>query len=176
MLLRHAKSDRPPGISDFDRPLNGRGRKAAPRMGAYLAAENLRPDHVVLSPSLRTRETWEPVRAALGGPDATPVEAIYEAPTEALLAVVRSTPEAAASLLMIGHNPGLQDLAAMLVGTGPRDLRSRLDLEFPTAALAIVDFDLDDWREIAPGTGRIERFVVPRDLGNGRDLGDDPGA
>lgn len=164
MLLRHAKSDRPPGVADFDRPLNGRGRKAAPRMGAYLAAEKLRPDHVVVSPACRTRETWEPVREALGGLDATLVEAIYEAPAEALLEVIRSAPEAAACLLLIGHNPGLQDLATTLIGTGPRDLRNRLDLEFPTAALVIVDFDLDDWRDVAPGTGRIERFVAPKDL------------
>lgn len=165
MLLRHAKSDRPPGIADLDRPLNGRGRKAAPRMGAYLAAENLQPDHVVVSPSLRTRETWEPLREALRGLDAQIVEAIYEAPAEALLQVIRSTPGTAASLLLIGHNPGLQDLATRLIGKGPRDLRNRLDLEFPTAALAILDFDLDDWREVAPGTGRIERFVAPKDLG-----------
>lgn len=166
MLLRHAKSDRPPGVGDLDRPLNPRGRAAAPRMAAYLAAEDLRPDHVVVSPSLRTRQTWEPVREALGLPEAAIVDAIYEAPPEALLNVVRATPDTAASLLMIGHNPGTQDLATQLVGAGPRELRRRLDTEFPTAALAVIAFDLEHWSDVAPGTGRIERFVAPKDLGD----------
>lgn len=165
MLLRHAKSDRPPGVGDLDRPLNPRGRAAAPRMAAYLAAEDLRPDHVVVSPSRRTHQTWEPVREALGLPDAEFVESIYEAPPEALLKVICETPDTAASLLLIGHNPGTQDLATQLVGAGPRDLRRRLDAEFPTAALAVIDFDLDRWSDIGPGTGRIERFVAPKNLG-----------
>lgn len=164
MLLRHAKSDRPAGIGDLDRPLNPRGRRTAPLMGAYLAAEDLRPDHVVVSPSCRTRQTWEPVQTALGASDATFVPEIYEAPDSALLTVIRKTPEAARSLLMIGHNPGLQDLSLRLVGSGSRSARNRLAAGFPTGALAVIDFDVASWGEIRAVGGRIERFVAPRDL------------
>lgn len=164
LLLRHAKSDNPSGVADRDRPLNPRGLRAAPRMGAYLAAHGLRPDHVVVSPARRTQETWTHVHAALGGPDAQTVESIYEAPGRILLGVVRAAPAGAGSLLMIGHNPGLQDLALRLAGAGPEAARARLSAEFPTAALAVIAFDADDWASVAAGAGRLERFVAPKDL------------
>jgi len=164
LLLRHAKSDRPPGVADLDRPLNPRGRRTAPLMARYLVAENLRPDHVAVSPARRTRETWEPVHAALGGPDATLVPDIYEAPEAALLAVIRATPADARCLLMVGHNPGFQNVALDLVGSGPRAARGRLAAGFPTGALAVIDFDDAAWSAIGPGRGSLERFVAPRDL------------
>lgn len=164
ILLRHAKSDRPPGIADLDRPLNTRGKRAAPRMGVYLAAEGLIPEVVVVSPARRTRETWEAVQGALKGLEAEIVPSIYEAPETALLAVVQSTPDTAGSLLMIGHNPGLQDLAMRLVGSGETAARRRLALEFPTAAVVVLDFEGDVWSTVAAGTGRLERFVAPRDI------------
>lgn len=164
ILLRHAKSDRPPGVADLDRPLNPRGQRTAPRIGEYLAAEDLRPDAVVVSPSLRTRQTWEAVQAALKAPAPEIVEAIYEAPETALLSVVQATADSAASLLMIGHNPGLQDLALRLAGSGDRTGRKRLTVEFPTAAVAVIDFDTESWRSVIAGTGHLERFVAPRDV------------
>lgn len=164
LLLRHAKSDRPAGVADLDRPLNPRGRRTAPLMARYLAAENLRPDHAAVSPARRTRETWEPIHAALGGPDATLVPEIYEAPDAALLAVIRATPETARCLLMVGHNPGFQDVALDLVGAGPRAARGRLAAGFPTGALAVIDFDVAAWSEIGRERGILERFVAPRDL------------
>ena len=164
LLLRHAKSDRPPGVADLDRPLNPRGRRTAPLMARYLVGENLRPDHVAVSPARRTRETWEPVHAALGGPDAVLVPEIYEAPESALLSVIRAVPATARSLLMVGHNPGFQDVALDLVGSGPRAARGRLATGFPTGALAVIDFEVAAWSEVGPGLGRLERFVAPRDL------------
>lgn len=164
MLLRHAKSDRPAGVADLDRPLNPRGYRTAPLMGRYLAAENLRPEHVVVSPACRTRETWEPVRTALGGPDATLVREIYEAPDSALLSVIRRTPPDARSLLMIGHNPGLQDIALRLVGAGVPAERHKLAAGFPTGALAVIDFEVAAWSEVRAAAGRLERFVLPREL------------
>ena len=164
LLLRHAKSDRPPGVADLDRPLNPRGRRTAPLMARYLVGENLRPDHVAVSPARRTRETWEPVHAALGGPDAVLVPEIYEAPESALLSVIRAVPATARCLLMVGHNPGFQDVALDLVGSGPRAARSRLATGFPTGALAVIDFEVAAWSEVGPGLGRLERFVAPRDL------------
>lgn len=164
MLLRHAKSDRPPGVADLDRPLNARGRRTAPLMGAYLAREGLYPDHAVVSPSLRTRETWEPVRTALDAPEASIVREIYEAPDAALLAVVRAAPATATAVLMIGHNPGLQDVALRLVGSGLLSVRNRLAAGFPTGALAVIDFSTPSWSNVGAGMGRLERFVAPRDV------------
>jgi len=164
ILLRHAKSDRPPGIVDLDRPLNDRGKRAAPQMGAYLAAEGLIPEAVVVSPAKRTRETWEAIQSALTGPEAEIVPSIYEAPEAALLSIVQTTPDTAGSLLMIGHNPGLQDLAMWLAGSGEKAGRKRLSLEFPTAAVVVLDFEVDAWSTVAAGTGRLERFVAPRDI------------
>lgn len=164
ILLRHAKSDRPSGVADLDRPLNTRGKRAAPQMGAYLAAEGLIPDAVVVSPARRTRETWDAVQGALKELEAQIVSSIYEAPETALLAVVRSTPDTTGSLLMIGHNPGLQDLAMRLAGSGEKAGRRRLALEFPTAAVVVLDFEADAWSAVADGTGRLERFVAPRDI------------
>ncbi|MCJ2033736.1 SixA phosphatase family protein [Methylobacterium sp. J-068] len=164
ILLRHAKSDRSPGVADLDRPLNPRGKRAAPRMGAYLAAEGLNPDAIAISPSLRTRQTWEAVQPALKGPEAEIVASIYEAPETALLAVVRSTPDAARSLLMIGHNPGLQELALRLAGSGDKAGRKRLTAEFPTAAIVVIDFEGEAWSTLASASGRLDRFVAPKDL------------
>ncbi len=78
--------------------------------------------------------------------------------------MIRQAPDAAATLIVVGHNPGLGDLAAALAGSGPRAARDRLALEFPTAACAVIDFDGDHWAEIAPGRGRLDRFVRPRDI------------
>ncbi len=164
ILLRHAKSDRPAGVGDLDRPLNPRGRRTAPLVGSYMAGEGLKPDHVLVSPSRRTRETWEAVAESLGDLPCEIAGDIYEAPVESLLAVIRSAPDEAGTLLVIGHNPGLQELATQLVGDGPKDLCRRLAAEFPTATLAVIDLSIDAWAGIDAGAGRLERFVRPRDI------------
>ncbi len=160
ILLRHAKSDRPPGVRDLDRPLNKRGRRAAPAVGARLAEVGLRPDVALVSSAARTRETWAAVKEALGHPPEEIVPEIYEAAPEQILAAVRGAPEEAGTILVVGHNPGIGDLAAMLVGAGPKGLRALLATEFPTAAFAVIAFD----GPIAPGRGRLEHFVRPRDI------------
>ena len=168
ILLRHAKSDRPAGVPDRDRPLAERGRAAAPRMGTYLVREGLRPGHVMVSPARRTQETWEAVRAAMGealaGIEAETVPMIYEAPAPRLLDAVRAAPDQATCLMLVGHNPGLQDLAVELAARGDRRARERLATQFPTAAVAVIDLEAERWAEIAWGQGVLERFVKPRDL------------
>lgn len=149
----------------MDRPLAARGRDAAPRMGRYLAEEGLLPDLVVVSAARRTRETWELVEPHV---DATEIRfdaRIYEAPASRLLAVVRASPSSARSVLMIGHNPGFEDLAKLLVGHGDRYAFARLTQKYPTAGLAVIDFDRENWSEIAPRSGRLDRFVTPKSLG-----------
>ncbi len=165
ILLRHAKSDRPAGVDDHDRPLNPRGREAAPRMGAYIAEAGLRPDHVLVSSATRTLETWDAVRIPLDGNPGETVPALYECGAEQIFDVVRRAPDHAGTLLVVGHNPGLQDFAMEAVGSGPKAERKRLATQFPTAALAVIDFESERWADIAPGAGRLERFVKPKDLG-----------
>lgn len=164
ILLRHAKSDRPAGVADRERPLNPRGRRVAPVVGAHLAAEGLVPDLALVSPATRAQETWEAAAAALGKVETLTVPEIYEAPEDRILDAIRRAPDAAATLVVVGHNPGLGDLATTLAGEGPRKRLTLLALEFPTAAFAVIDFEAGHWAEIAPGQGRLERFVRPRDI------------
>ncbi len=170
MLLRHAKSNWSTGVSDRERPLAQRGREAAPLMGRYLAEELLLPDLVLVSPARRTAETWELVRPMLPEKPGSHVEPrIYEAKPERLLEVVRDVEPAVRTLLMIGHNPGFEELAAMLAGHGDRYASARMAQKYPTCGLAVLDFAVEDWRDVAARGGRLDRFVTPASLGEGPD-------
>jgi phosphohistidine phosphatase len=164
MLLRHAKAG-PASAQDIERPLAPRGREAAPLMGAYLKAEQLFPDLALVSASRRTRETWDLVQPHLGEVTVRYEQRIYEAPPERLLAILREVEPAFRSVLMIGHNPGCQDLARLLVGHGDRYAFARMIQKFPTAALCVLDFDGEDWAEVGPRGARLDRFVTPKSLG-----------
>lgn len=165
LLLRHAKSAWPEGVADHDRPLAARGRRDAPRMGAYLASAGLQPDFALVSSARRTQETWALVAPALHGscPFLT-VPSIYEAEPPAILAAIRNAPEASETLLVIGHNPGFENLAALLAPAGDGDALARLKEKYPTAGLAVIRFDVTHWSDIAPGTGLLDAFVVPKAL------------
>ena len=169
MLLRHAKSDWSKGTPDLERPLAVRGREAAPRMGAYLKAESLLPDLALVSPALRARQTWDLVRPSLGAVEERREPRIYEAPASRLLDVVREVAAGVRTLLMIGHNPGFQELAKLLVGHGDRYALARLVQKFPTAGLAVIDIDAEHWGAAAPRGGRLDRFVTPKSLGADED-------
>lgn len=166
ILLRHAKSDwSSPGKPDHDRPLNERGRAAAPRVGRYMVDHHLVPDRAVVSSSVRTRQTYRLVAEAFARPLKETVEPrIYEAEASTLLEVIRETPADVHTLLLVGHNPGLHDLAIALVGAGEPDARRRLREKMPTGALAAIDFATDNWREVRDGSGRLDRFVTARAL------------
>ena len=166
MLLRHAKSSwSQPGASDHDRPLNRRGQEAAPRIGAYLARHGLIPDRILCSTARRARETWELVAAeAPAAPSATFSEKIYNATPRALVDVFRGADPHAASLLVVGHNPGLQEAATALIASGDLEDRERLREKLPTGGLVVIDFKIADWSKLHARSGRLERFVVPRTL------------
>ncbi|OYW51540.1 MAG: phosphoglycerate mutase [Xanthobacter sp. 17-67-6] len=165
ILLRHAKSDWSEGLPDVDRPLAPRGREAAPRVGRYLAREGLAVDHVLVSPARRTQETWELVSAELSPPPAASTEPrIYEASTARLLEIVQEQPDTCHVLMMVGHNPGFETLADLLVQSGSQIARSAMDEKFPTGAVAVIDLPVDHWSEVAPRSGRLDRFVAPRTL------------
>jgi len=170
ILLRHAKSNWPEGVADRERPLAIRGREAAPVMGRYLADELLLPDLVLVSPARRTQETWQLVAPML--PEKPPVQIeprIYEAEMKRLLSVVQETEPQVQTLLMIGHNPGFEELAALLTDHGDRYAAARLSQKYPTCGLAVVDFTVEDWRDVAARGGRLDRFVTPASLGEGPD-------
>jgi phosphohistidine phosphatase len=167
LLLRHAKSSwDDPALADFDRPLAPRGLKAAPRMGRELAKRDWLPNLALVSPALRTRETWRLVSAEL--PARVPVEfaeGLFEATAGDILAEVQQAMASAGCVLVLGHNPGLEDLARRLAG--PRSdaaaLR-KLEEKFPTGALARFVVD-DDWADLAFGTARLTHCIRPKDLG-----------
>ncbi len=165
LLLRHAKSAWPDGVADHDRPLAERGRRDAPRMGAYMAEAGLEPDFALVSSARRTQETWALVAPALGKdcPSQT-VASIYEAEPGAILAAIHAAPQECGTLLVIGHNPGFEDLAAMLAPAGDADTLARLRAKYPTAGLAVIRFDGERWADVAPGAGRLAAFVTPKSL------------
>ena len=166
MLLRHAKSDwTAPGARDHDRTLNPRGREAAAKMGAYMARHALVPDLVAASTATRVTETLDLVVPAFEKPPKIVSDRqLYEADAGSLIAFIKETPRAAHSLLLVGHNPGLGELAAMLIAAGDVETRQRLLEKFPTGGLAVIDFAVDDWAKIHRRGGRLDRFVVPRTL------------
>lgn len=165
-LLRHAKSSwDDPVERDFDRPLNPRGQRAACRMGEWMKAEEVAFDHVSASPAVRVKQTIEGVEAGLGrGLDPAFDNRIYMASPEALLDIVRETRAEAGHLLLIGHNPGLEELLLLLSAEDGSRLKDEASAKYPTAAFASLSFDVDDWSEIAEGGGQLLRFVRPRDL------------
>ncbi len=171
MLLRHAKSDWPNGMADLDRPLSPRGREAGPLMAAYMAQEGLLPDLALVSPARRTRETWDLVAPAVGAPPSRREPRIYEAPAERLLEVVREAEDGVRVLLLVGHNPGSEDLARRLVGHGDRYAFARMAQKYPTAGLAVIDFAVERWSEVDGRGGRLDRFVTPKSIGAGEDEG-----
>ena len=166
LLLRHAKSSwYNPGGRDFDRPLAPRGRRSAPLIGGHLRDRQLLPDLVLCSTARRARETYDLVVPAVGGAAIQFEQALYLAAPATLLRLVQATPPGVERLLVVGHNPGLQQFAAQLAATGDAAALDRLRAKFPTAGLAILTFPVDRWSEIQPGTAELESFVAPRDLG-----------
>lgn len=166
-LLRHAKSGwDTPAARDFDRPLNVRGRKAARAMGREMRRLGLGFDRVLASPATRVTETLTELAQGYGAAvDTSFDETIYLAPVDTLLALVRGADDAAQRLLLVGHNPGMEQLALLLSGTGA--LRDEIAVKYPTGALAEIGFDLAHWRDVAPGEGRLARFIRPRELAEG---------
>jgi len=164
-VLRHAKSDwGDASLRDFDRPLNGRGRKSARAMGRELRERGLTPDLVLLSPSARTTETLARVEEGFGASfEKVEERSIYLAETEELVALIRNAPAQSDRLMIVGHNPGMHELV-LLLANGPRDLREEAAAKFPTGAMAEISFDVGDWSDVTPGSGFIRSFLKPREL------------
>ncbi|MCT4657285.1 MAG: histidine phosphatase family protein [Cohaesibacter sp.] len=165
-LLRHAKSSwANPTLSDFHRPLNKRGRKDLPAISSILAGTSPQPDRILCSASLRTRQTLAGILPALGGEtDIKILDSLYEGHAPDYLVLLRVHAQNSKNLMIIGHNTGMQDIALTLIGKGDRALIADMEYKFPTAALAIIEFDTDSWEEVSLDTGTLVTFVKPRDL------------
>jgi len=169
LLLRHAKSSwDDPMLPDHARPLNARGRRAALAMAAAMRELGLSPDVVLVSSARRTLQTLEAIAPFADSPLIEPMDDLYLAPWPRLLELLRRVPETARSVLLIGHNPGLQDLALALTGAkgmaGSSAAAARRMAEgFPTCALA--EFSIaTPWHDLEEGGGRLIRFLAPADL------------
>ena len=161
-ILRHAKSDWDrPGLTDFDRPLNARGRTAADVIRSAIAERHLSFDLIIASPSARTSETLDRLGMA---ESARWEEQLYLAGRERLFAIIRALPDEAQSVLMVGHNPGLHELVLELSRPDSIGLRKRVVAKFPTAALALIQLKCESWSEIARGCGEIVELLLPREL------------
>jgi phosphohistidine phosphatase len=157
ILLRHAKSSwDDPRLADFDRPLNERGLRAAPLVGRFLRRQKIKPDLILSSPAERARQTAALVSEAarLDAPTRYD-ERIYEATAARLSEVVSQTEDDAAELMLVGHNPGMEELLALLTGEGR---------PMPTAALARISLDIEKWSRLREGAGRLELHVRPKEL------------
>ncbi|KQT34841.1 phosphohistidine phosphatase [Sphingomonas sp. Leaf412] len=165
-LLRHAKSGwDDPVARDFDRPLNAKGRRAAAAMGRQMRVLGLSFDHVVASPAVRVTETIGEIESGYGRTLAPAWDKrAYLASSAMLLDMVRETDDAHGVLLLVGHNPGLEELVLDLVPDAGGDLRDSVEEKYPTATLAELTFAVTRWADVRAGQAALTRFVRPRDL------------
>jgi len=162
-LLRHAKSNwDDPELADHERPLAPRGQRAAKAIATHIAAEGIEPALVLCSSAVRTRETLDRITPALGSPEVEVEDGLYGAGAGALLERLRRVPDSVSSVMMIGHNPGIEELALELAGSG--DDIERVERKYPTAALATLTVPGDSWPELAEGRSELRAFVLPREL------------
>jgi phosphohistidine phosphatase len=163
-LLRHAKSSwADPGQEDRERPLAPRGRRAAGRLAKQLGTRGVRPAVVLCSPALRTLQTLELIRPGLGGDFEVLLEdELYGASAGELLARLRRLPDAVTSAMVIGHNPGLQELSVLVARGG--ELREQARTHFPTGALATLALRGHGWTDLAPAGADLVSYVAPREL------------
>lgn len=167
-LLRHAKSSwADTDMRDFDRPLNKRGCQAAIKVGQYLEKNVLQPDHIHCSSAQRTRETAARVISAFSQrPSVELHEGLYLASPSAIIAHCKGTLESIDHLMVIGHNPGIQDATLTLTDatTATAQEIGSIAAKFPTAALACLDFDIDEWNCLRRQGGQLMGYVTPKDL------------
>jgi phosphohistidine phosphatase len=179
LLLRHAKSAWPDEVADQDRPLARRGRRDAPVAGRWLRQAGYVPDHVLCSTARRARETWQLAEQELVvRPPVVYEPGVYIASARSLLHIVRRQPPSARTVVVVGHDPSLPELALELAaGSDHPDRRAaarppgaplgRMQAKFPTAAIAVLELTAS-WAELWPGQAHLANFVTPRDMDDGR--------
>lgn len=173
VVLRHAKSAWPEGVDDHRRPLAPRGLRDAPAAGRVLAESDCLPDLALCSTAVRARRTWELASGQWGTPPPVRYDRrLYGADVSELLEVVHEAPREVETLLLVGHNPGQEELIVELAGDGLDDTLDRVRVKFPTSAIAVLSWRGTDWPALAPGTALLTSFTVPRgkkEKGEGRE-------
>jgi phosphohistidine phosphatase len=170
LLFRHAKAEgQGEGVDDRKRALIERGRSDAARMAVHMRRMKYLPDQVLCSTSERTRETLEYWSVAIAeNPKTQFVDALYLAEPETMISLIRGAPERSKVLMVVAHNPGTEQAAIALLHEElrrkERDQIGAMEEKFPTSALAVIDFEIDSWKALRPGTGRLVDFVRPKDL------------
>jgi phosphohistidine phosphatase len=174
LLLRHAKSTwDDEAVADHDRPLNARGRSTLPLMGRHMAVHGLSPQKILCSSARRTRETLAGLLPFFDGDlEVRLTRELYEAGEDRMIDQIRAHGVNARTLLVIGHNPGLQETAIGLIGSGNPLFLEDIERKFPTAGLAVIDFPAMKWVDVEPKTGRIVAFFRPRELHVVSELGE----
>lgn len=168
MLLRHAKAVADQGKGDHARALSPRGQADAAALGMALGLEHLVPDLILVSSASRTSMTAAQLLAQW--PQAVSVKVtdhLYNAPADAMLDQVQGVDDQVRTLMVVGHNPAIAELALKLTGYGDRYAGARMAQRFPPCGMAVLDFDTEQWHDVAAGKGRLERFVVPGDAPDG---------
>ncbi len=161
LLLRHAEAVAHAANGDMERRLTAAGRAGAARIGAYLRKTGLAPDLVFISPARRARETLEIAEIEMAQNLSNAIEpSLYSASLNALQNILARTPAAIKTLLIVGHNPSLAELANALAADGDGAGLARMRAQFPAPCLAVIDFPTDDWSEARPGSGALDRFVT----------------
>lgn len=165
-LLRHAKAERESESGeDFDRPLAERGFRDAKSLGRFLSARDWRPDLIITSSARRTLETVDRMTADWPRPVAiVEKKELYLATSARLLASVRAAPDSAASLMLVGHNPGIEDLAIQLTGNVASEAARRMNRNFPTCGLAVFELSVERWARVSPDFARLVAYYGPKDL------------
>ena len=166
-LLRHAKSSwSDPGLKDFDRPLNTRGVKACEMIGQFFKKQGINPGLVLSSPSVRTRSTVERIAAARGEAFAETLfePALYGASALMILERLQTLSDDLKSVMVVGHNPAIQDLALAMAARGKAALIDQIERKYPTGALAAIEFKDLDWADLRRGSGTLTAFTPPKHL------------
>lgn len=169
ILLRHAKSawDNP-SLADFDRPLSNRGRKAAPLVGAYLARRRMVPGLVLTSSAKRVLETLDLVCAGWQTkPTVRKLKSLYLATPREMLRRLQAIGREPDCVMLVGHNPGIADLANWLCSHGKAEHRADLARKFPTGAVAVIEFDVEDWADADAESGHLIDFATPKQIERG---------
>lgn len=169
LLLRHAKTAQDSGEGDHARALTERGRGDASLIGRYMDTHGYWPDTVLCSTSVRTLQTWELLRHELArAPQADFLKILYLATPRKILSALRNVPDDTRATLIVGHNPGTQELAVSLarqpLSSAEAEKLERMTEKYSTGTLSVFDFDVTSWRDLAPGKGILLEFVKPKDL------------
>ncbi len=165
-LLRHAKSSwANPALADYDRPLNKRGRNDLPNVARYMIEQDYQPERILCSGAMRTRQTLAGILPGLTSDTSIQLlSALYEGYAPDYLIQLRQHAQNNQSVMIIGHNTGMQEIALRLITQGNPELIADIETKFPTGALAVLDFDVTSWNDVSAQTATLTDFIKPRDL------------